>query len=378
MQHKKLIGLGLFFFFLSFILISCGKEERFSSEKGLVIAVDITKPKKVSIWDLFERLEIISLETTEHSLIKQVDKVFEMDGQLCVYDYSYMGRILLFDANGKFLRTIGKKGEGPDEFPDIADVAVRQEDQTVWILSALKNKLFIYDTWGELQQVIPLNSEKILNQLTLLNNDTIAFYSASKQMHHLKFYSLKENRIFHEAFEEPNTDTFCSDEFQIDKALCRGMTNTVYALEKGYMEPLYTWDFGKLNNDLSGIEYPDFNNYEEVLRFSKEVYSSRITNYVMPYHGMNDQYIYAQLWRKDTFYNLFYNRKTGKPFLFEKTTEGATMYPIYWTDKYAIGLALPSLEAVLPKALITKEIQDQLDQLDEESNPILLKYTFKN
>ncbi|MDR2919119.1 MAG: 6-bladed beta-propeller [Tannerella sp.] len=356
-------------------LVSCSNKENRETVSGIL--VDLSQPREIELYDLFEKVEVIIPELKDSAYIKEINRVFFTDQMICIYDHFYLGRVLLFDNSGKFIRQIGTLGEGPDEYSDIADVRINIDSKTIWLLSAIDYKFFVYNYQGDLLEIIRLpRYNRAYKSFTFLNKDSIAFWNADNP-YKLKYYSLSTNTVFREEFEEPDRDIFCSYEFQIDKALCRGMTNTIYSLKKGRMEPLYTWDFGRLNNDLSDIDYPDYNNREEIMRFAKDAYSSRIINYLMFNHGMNDQYIYTQLWRKDISYNLFYNRKTEESFFFEKTMEGATMWPIYWTADFVIGLALPSLEAVLPEALITEEIREKLNQLNEESNPILIKYTFK-
>lgn len=370
---KSTISTIIIFLFVFFS--SCNSKNALYDEN--VIAVDLSNPDKISFYDLFDRIEPIILEMTESSLIKDVTSIYASDSLLYLYDRSYSGQVLMFTSEGEFIQQIGEKGGGPEQFLHISDFAVNFSRKELFILSAIDRKLFVYNLQGEIINVFNLPSrEEAFQKMTFLDDDTIVFWCAN-QSNKLKYYSISGNAIFHESYTEENRDIFCRDPFQVEKALCRGMTNTVYDLSKKELIPLYTWDFGSLNNNLKNIDYPDYNNGNEVASFARDAYGSKIVNYIISLHGSNERYRYAQLIIKNDFYNIFWKKEDRKTLFLKETEEGANMYPIYWTNDYMIGLAFPSLEDVLPPSLRTEEINTKINSLKEDDNPILLKYYFK-
>jgi len=345
------------------------------SNKGKQIGIDFAQIESISFKEIFEEVDVIVPELNEYSSIKDITRVFFLDSMICIYDRSYLGHVFLFDMTGKHIRNIGIRGEGPEEYPDIADVKV-YDKQSIWILSAMRNCLFVYNLDGKLEEIIPLPKyDRSYKSFSFLNKDSIAFWSADR--YKLKFYSLSKKEIFHEEYEEGKRDIFCSYEFQIDKCLCRGMTNTIYSLEKGYLEPMYTWDFGDLTNNLSKLQYPDYNDGKEVRKFAEDAYSSKIVDYLLPFHGMNNRYIYTQAYRKNKPHNIFYNYLNDKVYCFEKTKEGASFYPICWDDIYVFGLVPKSIEDVIPEKIMNDNIKTKINGINEESNPIIVKYKLR-
>jgi len=336
---------------------------------GEIINIDLNKFDNVEFSKLFDDVEIIIPELTENSTIKDITKVFLLDSLLCIYDRSYLGRVFIFDSTGRFVRRIGEMGEGPNEYSDIADVRIHRN--SIWMLSAIKNRFLVYNLDGDLVDIVKLPKyERSYKSFSFLNNDSIVFWSGDDLK--IKFYSLSRNQIFNEGYEEKYRDIFCSYEFQIDGHLCRGLTNTVYTLKEGNISSLYSWNFGDMNNNLSKIKYPDYNDGESVRKFAEEVYASRVVNYALPYHGMNSMYYYTQVCRKNKIFHLFYNRLNGDNIYFEKMDGELELYPICWTDDYLVGLSPNSFTDMIPNAIAINRID-----IKEDSNPALIKYKFK-
>lgn len=72
-------------------------------------------------------------------------------------------RILLFDNEGKYIRSIGKKGRGPGEINSIDDITFNEKDKTISVFQ--RNKALILDLNGNLVEEILLdfNTVKVLN-----------------------------------------------------------------------------------------------------------------------------------------------------------------------------------------------------------------------
>jgi hypothetical protein len=63
------------------ILYGCNTADRKANEKAVTIVADIDKQDKVSICDIFEKVEIVPLETTDSSLIKSIRKPNDTDDE---------------------------------------------------------------------------------------------------------------------------------------------------------------------------------------------------------------------------------------------------------------------------------------------------------
>ncbi|MGL4805215.1 MAG: hypothetical protein ACRC26_02595 [Bacteroidales bacterium] len=77
--------------------------------------------------------------------------------------------------------------------------------------------------------------------------------------------------------------------------------------------------------------------------------------------------------------NLFYNRQEHNYQLCEKFREGVDIYPGFMTDKYMIGINDETGNSlVLTNTILDANEQRKLEALDDESNPTLVKYYFKD
>lgn len=109
----------LFFICAVCLLTGCKKKENNNRNiPELPVHLSMEKIDKVkseeALSSITSGLLYIPLETTEQALIRNIQMaVFLRDGNLLVSDKS---QILLYDVNGKFIRTISQKGNGPADF----------------------------------------------------------------------------------------------------------------------------------------------------------------------------------------------------------------------------------------------------------------------
>lgn len=125
-------------------LFSCVANEKTEMP---VIPVDLENSrKKVSLSDITEEVKNIHLELTEHSLISDlVTRVIYTDDYIFLIDRKNPTPIM-FDGNGKFLRTIGSMGQGPGEFTGLIDIAADFQNEYLYITTL--SKLLLYDFDG--------------------------------------------------------------------------------------------------------------------------------------------------------------------------------------------------------------------------------------
>ncbi|MDR2382748.1 MAG: 6-bladed beta-propeller [Prevotellaceae bacterium] len=97
---------------------------------------------KMLLSEIVEDIVFIPLETTEKCLIGRIRSIHCSNDYIIIIDAD-PNQILLFDKAGKFIRTIGSKGQGPGEYIYPFWAALINDELFIWDL--MLNKTFCYD-----------------------------------------------------------------------------------------------------------------------------------------------------------------------------------------------------------------------------------------
>lgn len=149
----------LFSLFTLFFLLSCSSKESTVSDIER-IPISIQKGKELKLSSFVDSIQIIPLETTSESLIGHVHRIVYRDNRYYIRVTQGMlnGRLLIFDANGKFLFKLHRHGGGPGEWVEMEDF-VLTSDSKIKLLTYHKSMTF--DLEGNF-----LYEHKIENHLT--------------------------------------------------------------------------------------------------------------------------------------------------------------------------------------------------------------------
>ena len=362
-----------------FFFLSCtGWKDKKNMESD-IITVNLDERDEISTKDLFSEIQLIPLETTPESLIRNITQIKFFEDRYYIHDYS-RSQIFVFDREGHFQFALYEKGNGPGEYLNLTDFAIDTTRRNLVVLCAVSNALFFYDLGGKFIEKKKLPEiAGAYNSLQFQNKDTIAFFTYDYD-HRLKFYSLSRNEILDEYFPEDIKDVFCRGVFPFPHAFRRSLTNTIYSLSGATFTELYRWDFGDLNNDIEKLEFHPNMSKQEIIQYAKDVYSSKSVNYIIDSQGQNSRYRYAMVVRQNKYIQLFYNRKNHDLLQFERTKEGLQLYPIYFGEDFILctpegGLPLNDL---FPEKLRNEDQQRIIQSHSEQENPVLVKYVFKN
>lgn len=105
--------------------------------------------------DVCDLARCVPLETSDQALIGHIDKVETVSagGDLLIGDYDGARAVLQYTADGRFIRKIGKTGEGPGEYPALNDFTVNQAGQ-LFLLGG--HKLMRFSRTGALEKEVIL------------------------------------------------------------------------------------------------------------------------------------------------------------------------------------------------------------------------------
>lgn len=355
---------------LSFILsLSCTN----TTENKSTIKVDINQRDDISLAKMFTKIELIPLETTEESIIKSIGGVKYSNKQFYILDFS-TSSIFIFDDNGNYLSKIDNHGNGPYEYKNISDFIINKNQ--IELLDPINQSISKYTTNGVFVEKLklPTLSQGTYKSMSILNEDTIVFWTYDYD-NRIKYYSRQKQKIVFEAFPEGKKDIFCPYEFAAPSYLCRSLNNKVYKLGEKGLTTAYEWDFGKYNNNEKNIKFPK--NPREIPKYVKACQNSEIVNYILSGQVKNNNYYYSRITRENKILHLFYNTQEDKTMLFEKSTEGLSIYPILMDENIIIGSHFEGkLDEVVNTSILSETEKSKLTNHKDDDNQMLIKYYF--
>lgn len=151
-------------------------ERRGGEDQALeTISVDLNMRNHVYSSELFADIQVIPLETTPESLIRQITQIKYFEERFYIHDYS-RSCLLVFDSKGHFLFALNEKGNAPGQYLNLTDFEIDKIHKNIVILCAVSNSLYFYDLEGKFikNQKLP-NIIGAYNSFQFQNEDTIAF-----------------------------------------------------------------------------------------------------------------------------------------------------------------------------------------------------------
>ena len=124
-------------FFGVFVLSSSCRNEKIEGIIDLTNTADLINGIHIS--DIAESVTMVPLETLEESLIKYPRRIKFSAKK---YFIESGNQVYMFDADGKYLKKIGKIGRGPDEYGAMSDFAVDTEIGIIAILARPPSVVF--------------------------------------------------------------------------------------------------------------------------------------------------------------------------------------------------------------------------------------------
>lgn len=124
------VSMSMFVLAISFFVLSCGQQkDRWQGTIEEVDGVTVIKNPLEPMYDedvleLEEELSIGEAEGREEYMFSRVFSIVVDDLENIYVSDLLEAHIKVFDKNGQYLKTIGKKGQGPDEFQVPSDLAI--------------------------------------------------------------------------------------------------------------------------------------------------------------------------------------------------------------------------------------------------------------
>lgn len=362
------------------LLGSCSDKQ---GELGYPVLKVSLNEQDVSVKDLFSRLEVIPLETNDSSLLVFPDKVLCRNGRYEVFDHRRYA-LFLFDENGRFIRQVGRRGQGLGEYREVYDVAHDSRNGNICLLSPFW-EMFVYDSEGRFLERLPL-PEKSNYQAVMDYGDYFVTWTIpiTDEEYGISVISKDSLQCVREYWHGNRNTMFLFPrgfyQFGDDLFFSRPFQREVYRMDLNGMQVAYRWDFGNDNYSIEdfGVSLKERGDREESDNIVKLLQESVIP-YCIADNRQIGKYYYAMIvygftpiGRK----HLFYRKSDGKSFFFRQTTEGVILNPMYFCDDFLLSLASYEDMEVYKHVLDEQEFA-KLANRTEEDNPFLVKCYFK-
>ena len=142
---------------LNIALLGCSsnKKQEPISKSGVPVinlSEDVSTVPSLLLSESTEKLEIVSLEMTDQSMLGEIRRIQVTDHNIWI-DHGREFYIYRFSRSGKFLNKIGSIGQGPGEYTTYSTFLVDEDKKEVYII-ANTNGVLAYDFEGNFKRKI--------------------------------------------------------------------------------------------------------------------------------------------------------------------------------------------------------------------------------
>ena len=194
-------------------------------ECPIITVNDINFNKEKDYSALFERIDLIPLETVENSLIGSISSVKKYRGNFYVFDRDISKAVFIFDKHGVFIKRICEIGKGPGEYIRPSYFSIDPYNDKLILCSISPYKILKYSLDGNLLEEIILdrgpraleviNESKAIikltgqkDQISLINNDgtqiqgLLSINSGPSAVLFKDFIKYDNNVLFHQEYND--------------------------------------------------------------------------------------------------------------------------------------------------------------------------------
>jgi hypothetical protein len=141
-----------FIFAITLLLLLSCETETVTTD---IIHIHIDPDNVIKEYDIADDVEaeweIFRLETSDECLVADISKIIFQNGMYYILDN--VSVINVFDSNGKFLKKLDRKGQGPGEYTVLKSFDVIGHD--VWVSDVNRRRLMVFDSMFNFKYEVP-------------------------------------------------------------------------------------------------------------------------------------------------------------------------------------------------------------------------------
>jgi hypothetical protein len=152
MKNNILLLIG----FILFSFLRCTTSKEYIGDlQILTLSSDVKRDLLDTV--CFKSSQFIPLETNNNSLLKRITRICNDDGKLFVFD-KLLGKVVVFNMEGKYLTDIHRVGNAPSEYVGLMDFCLDVNQKQILLLCDHPYKIMRFDYSGEF-----INETKVNN-----------------------------------------------------------------------------------------------------------------------------------------------------------------------------------------------------------------------
>lgn len=380
--------------FLLLTLQSCSSkkernEEEDSSFSVNKISVEELVKKKIPEEAVWNSLSFVRLETTDKVLIKQIEQIRAFEDRFYILDNQE--RLFVFDREGRFVRYIGNRGPGPEEYSGVHYFYIHPTRRIIGVIDAASNSFVRYTLDGEFVDRGKLNIGRFMyTQVDWLDESKLLLYSVNHSTDLYSYLVVNERNMsacskelpFWGTGEERSSGDFVNFNSGKVSYVTRLLSDTIYRWTGEEFMPYCVLDSGLKHITKDEVEKngPYSLIAEAHSRLRKQGYSPGIDKLCS-----TDDYLYLEYSGLGYFDAIFWNLKNDEGALFRCPLDANILLLFYHNlmctsqDALVRYLTIDDLyfweeKIKSSKCMMVKELYHQITPDD---NPVLLLYDYK-
>lgn len=367
------------------IIMSCSNKEQLHNHVAeSVIDIDVSQKKVFNPQQALSIEKYIPLQTTEDCLIETVDKLYFTGDNILVFDREN-SNLFLFDNNGTFIRKIGEKGQGPNEYITFNDVIYDGENKQIYAFERYKSTMFVYNLQGELLNMI--KSEVMFNSF-VKNEYGYWVYSCFKNNNPRNNLLM----LLDENLSEIKETYFPQKEMTSVQFTSRFAENEKTGEQYFYFDGSdIIWhltnkaeSFIQVDFDSMRLPYSSMSKVKNVKEYDDVVHGDTYLGFIENLF-ISDEMIYfncknSGLNKPVSFYNLFYDRCLQKSHIYNSILVNDETLPVNYSKLLSITSDGLLVYAIEPQKVFSHEfdiLKRQFGNVSEDDNPIICIYKLK-
>jgi hypothetical protein len=368
-----------------FLLIACLWTMASCDRKASSYKYDLDAFRPMDPQHLFNKIEVVLLDSIPDFPLTSIYQLVFSNNRFYAHDLR-RHNILVYDKNGKFVRSIGAKGRGPGELADIRDFQINRFTGHIELMGNASPSIMIYDTLGTFIKKRNIGTSNISMSrffhispdLTawLADDFTITVFSDKNQTKICQF-PLMMDRVYNgffrysQPFSHHLETTYFYDTY----------SNVLYRFNDEILnfEVHKQFDFGKGNFDKSMLPNPDLwksmsvQKRVDIFRQLQKYGASMYDKYIE-----TDNYCILNKWS----YNIFTRKKDNSVTKFNLLSDSINFIINNIAEEFAYSkLNLGKIDSYLNESMIGKEAYQKLKEKnigdDNQEKFAIIKYWFK-